>query len=82
MEGLGIRVQAITRETPIRDVLTMHSGATEVFERHGLGCAACLAAEFETLASVATMHDISVDALIDDLERLGSPPEGAQQHGE
>jgi hybrid cluster-associated redox disulfide protein len=72
-----VRVQTLTKETPIRDVLTMHAGAAEVFERHGLGCAVCLGAEFETLASVAAMHDISVDALIDDLNRLGPTPEGA-----
>jgi hybrid cluster-associated redox disulfide protein len=54
----------------IKDVLTSHDGAPSVFERHDLGCPMCLAAELETLSSVATMHDISVDALIDDLNAL------------
>lgn len=47
-----------------------HQGAAAVFERHSLGCPSCLAAELETLASVATMHDISVDVLLDDLNAL------------
>jgi hybrid cluster-associated redox disulfide protein len=61
-----------TRDTLIRDVLTSHEGAVAVFERFGLGCAVCLGADMETLASVATMHDIPVDELVDDLNALGS----------
>lgn len=59
-----------TRDMVIKDVLTSHAGVGRVFERHGLGCAACMAAEMETLASVAVMHDISVDVLIADLDEL------------
>lgn len=54
----------------IKDVLTSHEGVAAVFERHSLGCAACLAAELETLASVATMHDIPVDVILRDLNAL------------
>jgi hybrid cluster-associated redox disulfide protein len=63
-------VDRYTRDMLIRDVLTSNRGAAAVFERHGLGCASCLAAEMETLSSVATMHDISEDVLIDDLNAL------------
>jgi hybrid cluster-associated redox disulfide protein len=59
-----------TRDMVISDVLTSHEGAAAVFERHSLGCTACLAAEMETLSSVATMHDIPVDVLLDDLNAL------------
>ena len=68
---------AYTQDTPIRDVLTSCHGAAAVFERHGLACCVCMAAEFETLASVATMHEISVDVLLDDLNSLASEPEEA-----
>jgi len=63
-------VEGYTRDMLIRDVLTSHEGAAEVFERHGLACAMCMGAEMETLASVATMHEIPVDVLIDDLNAL------------
>jgi len=63
-------VQTYTSDMLIRDVLTSHEGAAAVFERHSLGCPTCLAAEMETLSSVATMHDIPVDALLDDLNAL------------
>jgi len=61
-----------TRDTLIRDVLTSHEGAVAVFERYGLGCAVCLGADMETLASVATMHDIRLSDLLDDLNASGS----------
>lgn len=67
----------LSPDTLIRDVLTAHPDAAAVFTAHGLGCPSCLAADMETLASVATMHDISVEALIADLDSLGSRPEGA-----
>jgi len=62
----------ITRDTLIRDVLTAHEGAAAVFDRYGLGCAVCMGADMETLASVATMHDIPVDDLLADLNVLAS----------
>lgn len=61
-----------TRDTLIRDVLTSHETSVAVFERYGLGCAACLGADMETLASVATMHEIRVDDLIRDLNALNT----------
>jgi hybrid cluster-associated redox disulfide protein len=60
----------ITRDTLIRDVLTAHEGAAAVFDRYGLGCAVCMGADLETLASVATMHEIPVDDLLQDLNAL------------
>jgi hybrid cluster-associated redox disulfide protein len=56
-----------SRDTLIRDVLTSHPGAVAIFERHGLACAACVGADMETLASVATMHDIPLAELLADL---------------
>jgi hybrid cluster-associated redox disulfide protein len=59
-----------TRDTLIREVLTSHVGAAAIFEHYGLSCAVCLGADMETLASVATMHEISVTDLLDDLNAL------------
>jgi hybrid cluster-associated redox disulfide protein len=62
---------AYTRDTLIRDVLTSHAeAAAAVFERHGLACAACMGADMESLASVATMHEIPLDDLLADLNAL------------
>lgn len=61
----------ISPDTLIRDVLTAHEGVIAVFERYGLGCAACLGADMETLSSVAVMHEIPLDELLEDLNSLG-----------
>ena len=63
-------MERYTPEMLIRDVLTSDPRAASVFEQHGLGCPMCMAAEMDTLASVATMHDIAVDVLLDDLNSL------------
>lgn len=65
-----VNVEAYRSDMLIRDVLTSHVDVAAVFERHELGCAACLAAELETLASVATMHDLPVEVLLKDLNAL------------
>jgi len=67
-------VQTYTRDMLIRDALLLHDGASAVFERHGLGCGHCMAAEMETLAAVATMHEIPVDVLLADLNALETDP--------
>lgn len=63
----------MNRVTPyslVSDILTRLPGSVAVFERHGLGCPSCLAAGMDTLSSVASMHDVSLDALIADLALL------------
>lgn len=63
-------MERFSAQTPIRDVLTEHPEARGVFEHHGLGCSSCIAADMETLASVASMHDISLEVLLADLNAL------------
>jgi hybrid cluster-associated redox disulfide protein len=63
-------VAAYTSDMLIRDVLLSDEAVPAVFERHGLGCIHCLAAEMETLAAVAAMHEIPVDVLLADLNAL------------
>ena len=68
-------METYTRDMMIRDALLLHRGAAAVFERHGLGCSHCMAAEMETLAAVATMHEIPVDVLLADLNALDEEAE-------
>jgi hybrid cluster-associated redox disulfide protein len=60
----------VTRDMLIRDVLVSHPQAAEVFERHGLACAGCLASGMESVSAVASMHEVSVDALLAELNSL------------
>jgi hybrid cluster-associated redox disulfide protein len=65
-------VAAYTSDMLIRDVLLSDQAVPGIFERHGLGCGSCLAAEMETLAAVAAMHEIPVDVLLADLNALSA----------
>ena len=60
----------ITRDTMIREVLVGHPDAADVFDRHGLACASCLASGMETVSAVASMHDVSVEELLAELNEL------------
>jgi hybrid cluster-associated redox disulfide protein len=70
MEEIGM---TITADTLIRDVLCSVPGAAVVFERFGLGCASCMAADMESLSAVASAHDVSVSALLAELDALSGP---------
>jgi hybrid cluster-associated redox disulfide protein len=60
----------VTSEMMISEVLASCPGSARVFEQHGLGCAGCLAASMESVSAVAVVHDVSVDRLLEDLNRL------------
>jgi hybrid cluster-associated redox disulfide protein len=64
----------ITRDTMIREVLLNYPQAEDVFDRHGLACATCLASGMETVSAVASMHDVSVDALLSELNQMSVLP--------
>jgi len=68
MAGNGFTV-----DTLIRDVLVAHPEAADIFERHGLACPSCLAAGMESVSAVASMHDVSVSALLAELNELPAP---------
>jgi hybrid cluster-associated redox disulfide protein len=64
----------ITRDTLIREVLVGYPDAAEVFDRHGLACASCLASGMESVSAVAAIHDVPVDVLLAELNQLSVPP--------
>jgi hybrid cluster-associated redox disulfide protein len=70
-------MDAIRADMLIRDVLTAHPESAAVFERHGLACPGCLAADMETLSSVASMHEITLDVLLGDLNAIVTKNEEA-----
>jgi hybrid cluster-associated redox disulfide protein len=67
-------MNAFTADTLIRDVLVAHPEAADIFERHGLACASCLASGMESVSAVASMHDVSVSALLTELNNLPAVP--------
>lgn len=63
----------ITRDTRISDVIKICPSAPEVFNRHGMGCFACMAASAETVEEGAQMHGVDVDAILDELNSVCQP---------
>lgn len=68
----------ITEDTLISDVLAAHPQAAAVFQRLGLGCPSCIGAGLESVSSVATMHDVSLSELLDELNRMQEPSAGEE----
>jgi hybrid cluster-associated redox disulfide protein len=60
-------MDSVTGETLISDVLVSHPRAVEVFSRFGLACPGCFAASMETISAVASMHDVSIERLLMEL---------------
>lgn len=57
----------ITKDMKIADALRLCPGSAEIFERHGLGCAGCMAASAETIEEGASTHEIDVEELLKEL---------------
>ena len=68
----------ITSDMLISEVLRLHPETNAVFERHGLACPSCLGAGIETLDSVAHMHDVAIDVLLDELNGLNAEEGGSR----
>lgn len=59
-----------TKDTPILDVLRLYPEAREILTAHGMACIGCMGAANETIENAARAHDIDVDALLKELNRL------------
>ena len=72
----------MTRYAPdmlISDVLASDPHAARVFTSLGLGCPSCLGAGMETLDSVASMHDVPLDTLLEALDTLKGTPQSTEE---
>ena len=57
----------ITKDTPIAEVIRICQGAGEIFDRYNMGCFVCVAVASETIEEGALMHDVDVQAIVDEL---------------
>lgn len=61
----------ITKDSRIFDIIQRFPEASEVFERFGMGCIGCMGVINETIENGAKMHRISIEKLLDELNKLG-----------
>ncbi|MCL4509159.1 MAG: P-loop NTPase [Chloroflexi bacterium] len=60
-------VVQITPLTKIQDVVERYPGIQAVFRAHGLPCASCHVAAYETIAAGVALHQLNLGLLIEDL---------------
>jgi hybrid cluster-associated redox disulfide protein len=56
----------IQKEMPIIEVAQKHPEVLPVFQKYGLGCLGCIAAQFETLEQGLNAHGIDVNKFLED----------------
>lgn len=57
----------ITKDMTIQEIVAKYPRTVSIFERYGLGCCGCLAAEFENLEAGAIVHGVKIEDLLVDL---------------
>ncbi len=59
----------ITEDMTIREVIDKYPQSAMVFMKYNIGCVGCLAASFEKVKDIATVHGIDIKALVKDLNQ-------------
>ncbi|MGM0609417.1 MAG: DUF1858 domain-containing protein [Candidatus Muiribacteriota bacterium] len=54
----------ITKDMPIIEVAKKHPDVIPVFQKFGLGCVGCVAAQFETIEQGLSAHGVDVDQFL------------------
>jgi hybrid cluster-associated redox disulfide protein len=57
----------ITEEMNIKEVIDKHPELVSVFQKYNMGCIGCIAASFEKISDIATVHGIDVKKFVKDL---------------
>jgi len=60
----------ITEDMTIKEVIDTYPQTAMVFMKYNVGCIGCLAASFEKVKDIATVHGIDIKALVKDLNEI------------
>jgi hybrid cluster-associated redox disulfide protein len=58
------------RDMTILEALRVHPRSRDVFLRNGMTCVNCMGAQMESIEVGARMHELDVEALLEELNRL------------
>jgi hybrid cluster-associated redox disulfide protein len=61
--------EKITEDMTIKEVIDTYPETAMVFMRYNIGCIGCLAASFEKVKDIATLHHIDLKTLMTDLNQ-------------
>ena len=54
----------ITADMNIKEVIENHPEIIPVFQKYNMGCIGCIAASFEKLSDIATVHGVNVEEFV------------------
>lgn len=58
------------RDMTILEALRLHPRSREIFLHHDMTCVNCMGAQMESIEEGARMHELDVEALLEELNRL------------
>ena len=59
--------EIINEDMNIREVIEKYPETVSVFHKYNMGCVGCIAASFETLKDIASVHGTNVKSFVKDL---------------
>ena len=59
--------EKITKEMNIREVIEKYPEVIPIFQKYNMGCIGCIAASFEKLSDIASVHGVDVKTFVNDL---------------
>ncbi|MGL5378948.1 DUF1858 domain-containing protein [Clostridium sp.] len=59
----------ITKDMTVGEVIKLKEGAAEILMGFGMGCVGCPSAQSETLEEAASVHGLSLEALLEALNK-------------
>lgn len=59
--------EKINEDMNIREVIDKYPETVTVFAKYNMGCIGCIAASYETLKDIASVHGTDVKAFVKDL---------------
>ena len=60
-------IEKINENMNIRDVIEKYPEVIPVFQKYNMGCIGCIAASFEKLSDIASVHGVDVKIFVNDL---------------
>ena len=60
-------IEKITEEMNIKEVIEKHPEVIPIFQKYNMGCIGCIAASFEKLSDIASVHGVDVKTFVNDL---------------
>jgi len=60
----------ITEDMNIKEIIEKHPEVVPVFQKYNMGCIGCIAASFEKLSDIASVHGVDVKKFVEELNEV------------